>query len=342
MPLDEPVWWYDAPPDHVVARLLVPAGWIYGEITLRRMATTPRYRPPIPVICIGNFTAGGTGKTPLAITVRRMLHEMGANPMFLSRGYGGGTTGPHVVDVNVDTAASVGDEPLLLARHAPTVIARDRAEGARTAITAARADCIVMDDGLQNPAIAKDLTIAVVDGTRGLGNGRVIPAGPLRAPFQAQCQHVDLIAVSGTPTKRVQDQIADFKGPRLSAEVIPDGDLSWLRQRPVFAFAGIANPNRFFRLLEANGATLAATRTFADHHFYTVDDARTLMAAAETANAQLVTTEKDIVRFDPRDPEFAGLRKSARALPIQLALSKADQNCLRTALTKAMKTTIKA
>ena len=203
MSAEEPSWWYNREAA-LAQRLLDPVARIWAWSAVRRLRTGKPHRVGLPVVCVGNFTAGGTGKTPLALYLARALADRGERPAFLTRGYGGRLRGPHVVDTALDTAADVGDEPLLLARQALTVVARDRAKGA--ALIAglsglAPPTAIVMDDGLQNPGLAKDLSIAVVDARRGLGNGRVIPAGPLRAPLAAQLRIVDAI-VDQSPRHR--------------------------------------------------------------------------------------------------------------------------------------------
>ncbi len=238
----EPTWWY-APQPGWVGRLLEPAGSLWGQLAQRRFARQSAYRAAVPVICIGNFTAGGTGKTPLALEVAGMVHAMGLKPAFLSRGYGGRRRDPHWVDAARDRSADVGDEPLLLAAAHPTLVARDRAAGARAiAEGPVSADVIIMDDGLQNPGVAKDLTIAVVDGARGIGNGRVIPAGPLRAPLDFQLTLVDAVVVNrgladnvnggaggGTLASNFADRLRhDFEGPVLDACIAPSGATDWL------------------------------------------------------------------------------------------------------------------
>ncbi|MGE0857147.1 MAG: tetraacyldisaccharide 4'-kinase, partial [Hyphomicrobiaceae bacterium] len=199
MPLEEPSWWYEDETT-ATARMLMPLARLYARAALRRLDHAQPYRSRLPVICIGNFTAGGTGKTPLTLHVARHLVHLGEQPAILTRGYGGKVSGAHWIDADRDRADVTGDEPLLLARAAPTLISRDRRAGA-IAIEASGRDVsvIVMDDGLQNPALTKDLTIAIVDGTRGVGNGLVIPAGPLRAPLDRQLALADAILVNRPP-----------------------------------------------------------------------------------------------------------------------------------------------
>ncbi|CAN0401837.1 unnamed protein product, partial [Phaeothamnion confervicola] len=264
VPKAEPAWWY-GPPDSLPARLLQPAARLWGHTAARRMAQDSPYAPSLPVVCVGNFTAGGTGKTPLSILIATMLTARGERPAFLTRGYGGRISRPHVVNPGLDTAADVGDEPLLLARHGPVIVARNRRAGAQ-AIEAMSGisppTVIVMDDGLQNPALAKSLTIAVVDGRRGLGNGRVIPAGPLRAPIDLQLALAGAIVVNrprGVPDDEqhvVKSLRRTFAGPVLEATVEPAYTGPTLKGARVLALAGIANPARFTDLLAEMGAEL--------------------------------------------------------------------------------------
>jgi tetraacyldisaccharide 4'-kinase len=284
------------------------------------MQKPPSATSPLPVICIGNFTAGGTGKTPLALLVADRLMRRGLTPVFLTRGYGSRVRSPTLVDSVRHGAADVGDEALLLARAARVMVAPDRTAGARAIPEAQlKADLIIMDDGLQNPSLAKDLRIAVVDGARGFGNGLVIPAGPMRAPLNVQLAHTDIVVVNGRREDR--DPIAraiahQFSGPVLSAHQAPAGDFSWLTGTPVVAFAGIGNPQRFFKLLQQLGAHLVEERSFADHHAFTDGEAANLLAAAQRHGATLVTTEKDFVRLARASGARGELARSARPLAI--------------------------
>jgi tetraacyldisaccharide 4'-kinase len=276
------------------------------------------WRPDVPVLCVGNFTVGGSGKTPTAIAVAKLLAEAGHRPFFLSRGYGGALAGP--VRVDAQGAAAVGDEPLLLARTAPTIVARDRPAGARAAI-AAGADVIVMDDGWQNPSLAKDLTIAVLDGRRGLGNGRVFPAGPLRAPLETQLDHADALLVIGPPGLAAVPAITAAERrrlPRFAGDLAPDpATLARLAGARALAFAGIADPTKFFATVETCGIAVAARRGFPDHHRFAPDEIARLMAEADAQRLTLVTTEKDLARL-AGDPAARELAARAVALPVTL------------------------
>ncbi len=300
MPFREPGWWYRPEPG-LAARVLLPAAYVMGVAAERRMARAPEMASPMPVLCIGNFTAGGTGKTPLALFIAARLTALGRKPAFLTRGYGSRVRTPTLVERDRHTAADVGDEALLLTAAAPVMVSPDRAAGARSLAEAGLGvDVIVMDDGLQNPALGKDLTIAVVDGRRGFGNGCVIPAGPLRAPLPAQLHQTDVVVVNGRIEDRatIQGELAPaFSGPVLSACAQPVMDTDWLSGTRVVAFAGIGNPERFFGLLERAGAHVVAARRFADHHPFSDAEAAALLAEAARLNARIVTTEKDYVRL---------------------------------------------
>lgn len=295
-----------------LAPLLWPISAVYGALTLRRMAR-PGWRAPVPVISIGNFTAGGAGKTPTALALARALIDRGEQPAFITRGYGGTIAGPHRVDPAQDKARMTGDEPLLLARLAPTYVSRDRAAGARRAIEEG-ATCLLLDDALQNPAVQKDLSITVVDGSAGFGNGHVIPAGPLRAPFKAQLAHADLVLVIGEDRAGIAARIGGRK-PVLAARIIPDG--SHLAGTDIIAFCGIALPEKFQRSLEACGAHVLDRIDFADHHTFSDAEAAALLERAAKSGAKLVTTEKDHVRL-AGSPMLEKLAAASLTLPIRL------------------------
>ncbi len=344
MPVREPHWWYDDHPGPMV-RALTPLTRVWGWLATRRLSRPPTYRSTLPVICVGNFTAGGTGKTPLVAHLVHLLQARGERPAVLTRGYGGRRHGPHRVVSGLDTAVDVGDEPLLLARRAPVVVARDRAGGAR-AIEAdsglAPATVILMDDGLQNPSLAKDLVIAVVDGRRGTGNGQVMPGGPLRAPLEMQLGLADAIVLNmpRTPRNDVQSRVAvgfrnTFQGPVLEAMVEPAGDATGLSGERVLALSGIANPGRFHTLLTELGATIVERIEFPDHHPFSDADARAIMAKADLVQARIVTTEKDFVRLVGGKGAIGALAERAFPVPIRLAFASRDAMRLE-ALVEAM------
>ncbi len=315
----EPAFWWR--PAGLEARLLAPLAAVYGAVASARFRQRG-YRARTPVICIGNPTVGGAGKTPMAIAVTRMLIAAGAKPMLLSRGYGGEMPGPVLVDPSRHRAAEVGDEALLLARTATTIIARDRAKGAEAAL-AAGAGVIVMDDGFQNPSLTKDFSILVLDARRGLGNGRVIPAGPLRAPIEIQLERAHALVIVGPPEGELNVEArARVRGiPVFRARLEPDpGVVATHRGSRVLAFAGIGDPEKFFATLAGAGVAIAATRSFPDHHRYSREEARALLQAAEREHLSLMTTEKDLARMQG-DVDAAELAGRARALPVVLVFN---------------------
>ncbi len=314
-----PAFW-SAPPG-LLARLLSPLGWLYGRITAARMSRIGA-RIDVPVICVGNFTAGGAGKTPTAAWIAGWAHREGLRPVILSRGYGGRLPGPIVVDPARHGAADCGDEPLLLARVAPVVVSADRLAGARLAATLG--DVVIMDDGMQNPAVAKQATIAVVDGGAGVGNGRCLPAGPLRAPLAAQLPHASAVLIIGTGAEgeHVAEAARAAGKPVLRGELAPDAAATaHLSGRPLLAFAGIGRPEKFFKTLRAAGLDVRATRSFADHHPFTPAEAQALAAEATAAGLTLVATEKDAMRW----PAAGGVLD---VLPVGLAIAPADEAAL--------------
>lgn len=324
MPHKTPSWWYRKP-GGIAGALFLPAA-IYGRVAGSRMARDAGHRSKLPVICVGNFTAGGGGKTPTAIAIATLLKAMGKRPAFLTRGYGGTAKG--VVRVAGHEAHAVGDEPLLLAAVAPTFVSADRIAGAE-AIEETDADVIVMDDGFQNPALAKDLSLIVVDAASGLGNGRVMPAGPLRAPLDTQMPRTDALLVIGDG-KKADRLVAAFETagkPVLRAKVTPNCDARWLAVLPVIGFAGIARPNKFFATLKSNGARLIESHSFRDHHRFTEKNARALLKKADEKKAMLVTTEKDWARIPDEDEDSAltELKNRSRPFPILVTFEDDEQ-----------------
>jgi tetraacyldisaccharide 4'-kinase len=277
---------------------LTPLGTIYGLIASARMQRRG-VDVGIPVLCVGNYHAGGAGKTPTVLMLTRLLRDLGETPVVLSRGYGGRSQGPIKVDRSRDTAADVGDEALMLALTVPVVVARDRVGGAALARSQG-ATVIVMDDGFQNPAIGKDSSFIVIDSDRGLGNGCVFPAGPLRAPLKPQLDRTDALIVVGigTAAVAVAAAVAARGNPVLSAQLKPDASsIEALGGKRALAFAGIGDPGRFFRSLRGAGIDVVRERIFADHHPFSPTEIEALVAEARGDGLTLVTTEKDLVRL---------------------------------------------
>ncbi|MFN3351009.1 tetraacyldisaccharide 4'-kinase [Pseudorhodoplanes sp.] len=316
----EPDFWWRPP--GVAARLLAPVGFLYGAIAAWRMRRRG-HRGGIPVICIGNFTLGGTGKTPTAIAVAKLLAARGERPVFLTRGYGGRLAGPVTVDPSRHRAADVGDEPLLLARHGPTVVSRDRSAGADFAKTAG-ATVIVMDDGLQNPSLHKDVSIAVVDARRGLGNACVFPAGPLRAPLAPQLACVQAVVLIGEGASPVTELARKHGLPLMRARLAPADSVKVLQGRRVLAFAGIGDPEKFFATLAAAGIDAPVREGFPDHHVYTDSEAEHILARCAAEHLTPVTTEKDLARLAGRDGACGRLAAAAQAIPVSLVVEQAQ------------------
>jgi tetraacyldisaccharide 4'-kinase len=259
-------------------------------------------RAEVPVICVGNLTAGGAGKTPTVMMVAEALTGKGERPFIVSRGYGGGVAGPLSVDPTRHAASDCGDEPLLLARRFPVIVARDRRAGVRLAASKG-ASVAILDDGLQNGALAKDFTLAVVDAGFGVGNGFCVPAGPLRAPVPRQLPHVDAVFLlgAGDAGRPVAAAAAAAGRPAFSGRLEPNAEhIAALRGRKLLAFAGIGRPDKFFETLRTEGLQVDGTRSFADHHPYTEELAETLAREGEAAGLTLVTTEKDLMRWPAR------------------------------------------
>lgn len=317
----EPRFWQHARSGHVSVfpSLLAPAAWLWGAAgRLRRHYATPE-QASVPIICIGNLSAGGTGKTPLALTLAERLIKSGEIVHFLTRGYGGREHGPLRVDPARDTAVDVGDEPLLLAAVAPTWVSVDRAEGAAAAARAG-ARLIIMDDGFQNPSLVKDLSLLVVDAHAGLGNGRLIPAGPLRERV------ADALARTGAVVIVGRGHAADGLAARARNRALPVFR-AILRARPapefdglpVLAFAGIGRPEKFYATLRELHADIVATQDFPDHHMFSESDAQSLLVRARDLKATLVTTEKDRVRLlhAPEGSARARLRDAVKTVSIR-------------------------
>ncbi|MEM8879357.1 MAG: tetraacyldisaccharide 4'-kinase [Pseudomonadota bacterium] len=315
-------------PPGLTAALLAPLGWLYGIGTARRIAKGPRERLGIPIICVGNLTAGGTGKTPTVMALADRLSDHGAQ--ILSRGYGGALTGPVQVDAARHSAADVGDEPLLLSAFAPVWVAKDRHAGALAARDAG-AKVLILDDGFQDARLAYDLSIVVVDAGRGFGNGRIIPAGPLREPVMRGLARADAILSIGS--EAAQSRFAEryraaLPIPHLtgSLDTLPTG--LPLSGAPVVAVAGIGDPEKFFATVRGTGAKIVQSIALADHQELSRPLMTRLLRDATEAGAILLTTEKDAVRL-PRE-----FRASVTTLPVRLSFD--DPAKLQTLLARLL------
>jgi tetraacyldisaccharide 4'-kinase len=292
----EPAFWYR--PSSWKSHLLRPLGALYGAIAARRLQRTG-FDAGIPVLCVGNYHLGGAGKTPTVLALAGILRELGETPVVLSRGYGGRLRGPVMVDPARHDAADVGDEPLMMGARLSVAVARNRVDGVALA-RSRRASIILMDDGFQNPAITKDASLIVIDGARGIGNGKVFPAGPLRAPLRPQLARTDALVVigQGTGSDAVAAEIAARGGQVFAAHLKPDASsLARLAGKRVLAFAGIGDPGRFFRTLRSNGIEVSQERAFADHHPFSAQEIDMLITDAKRDGLTLVTTEKDLARL---------------------------------------------
>jgi tetraacyldisaccharide 4'-kinase len=294
--MHEPAFWYRPP--SLMSLLLSPLAAVYGAVAGRRLQRKG-FEAGVPVICVGNYHAGGAGKTPTVRALVNILRDLGEAPVVLSRGYGGRLRGPVMVDPEHHLASDVGDEPLMLAQTVPVAVARERIDGLALAKSQG-ASVIVMDDGFQNPAIAKDVALIVIDAYRGLGNTRVFPAGPLRAPLSPQIDRTDALIVigEGRAADAAAARVVAQGKPVLAARLKADAAVvSSLRGRRVLAFAGIGDPDRFFRMLGACGVEVVSRRAFADHHPFTQGEIEPLLAEAKSNGLIVVTTEKDLVRL---------------------------------------------
>ena len=275
-----------------ISKLLTPLGYIYGALTGLRIKLKKSKKAEIPVICIGNITAGGTGKTPVSISVAKLLSGEMFHPYFVSRGYGGKLQNV-IVNNKKHTAHDVGDEPLLLSAQAPVVVNADRYKAAQTA-TEQGADVVIMDDGFQNPGLHKDLSFLVFDGHYGIGNGKIIPAGPLRETLENGIKRADAVIILGKDKHNLAQRcgLPVFFGHTEAAQTT-------INNQDVIAFAGIGHPQKFYHTLKQQGFNVVKTIDFPDHHFYTREDLDAIVKEAQKLNAQIYTTGKDFVKIPP-------------------------------------------
>ncbi|MGE4064580.1 MAG: tetraacyldisaccharide 4'-kinase [Rhodospirillaceae bacterium] len=283
--------------DNPLARFLEPFGQIAGSITARRALRPPSVRAGMPVICVGNLTTGGTGKTPVVSSIVRRLQTRGKTPAVITRGYGGQLKGPVRVDPRIHTFEAVGDEALLHARNGATWVSRDRSKAAGPAV-ADGADVLVMDDGHQHASLAKDLSLIVIDGRTGFGNGRLFPAGPLREPIRSGLARAQAAVVMGEDRLGLAVELSRVL-PVLRAHFVPGPERARLAGERVVAFAGIGDPEKFYHSLVEVGARVSAFHPFDDHYAFDVTDIQPILDEAYSIGAVPVTTEKDAVRLAP-------------------------------------------
>ncbi len=309
MPLKTPKFWYA--PKGLKSLALTPLSWFYqlGGVIYQKLNNVKTYKATIPVICVGNAVAGGSGKTPTAIALLKTIkeNELAQKPVFLLRGYGGTFNQATIVDTNKHSAEEVGDEAMMLVQHTATIVSPNRADGAKLAEENG-ADLILMDDGLQNKSLHKDVSFLVVDGISKFGNNKLIPAGPLREPIRKIMQRIDAVIYIGGPLHSDK--------PVFQVTLAPTSKLD--TSKNYIAFAGIGRPEKFKVTLEGLGANIIEWHSFADHHAYTAQEIEALKQFAKEKNAQLITTEKDYSRLNIE------MRDNIATLPIAISFNEED------------------
>jgi len=306
---------------------LLPLSWIWRGITAARLAWIKPEKAQLPVICIGNISVGGTGKTPFTAYLCQLLGSYGYSACILTRGYGGKQKGPLIADSNTHSAADIGDEALMLSQNNIVCISHDRVAGARFIAANLPSDVIIMDDGMQNPWLKKDITLAVFDGAVGLGNGQILPSGPLRQSLKSALPSIDIAVINGSDKTGLKQSLPQ-KLTCLSSRLLPNPETAdEIKQRSLLGFAGIGRPQGFFDTLEECGATLVKTLPFADHHPYSEADLTRLHLEATQLGAELITTQKDWVRLPPE------WRERILVLDVSLMLEDEDAKKLMQTLT---------
>ncbi|MEM9277034.1 MAG: tetraacyldisaccharide 4'-kinase [Pseudomonadota bacterium] len=341
MALDEapPFWWQDI---SWQAWLLSPISFVYGRAAGKRMDFAASASVDVPVICVGNFIVGGAGKTPTVELLSKFVRTRGMRPGILTRGHGGAITAATVVKRDHHNAHDVGDEALLHAAHAITVVSADRPSGAAMLVKHG-CDVILMDDGFQNPSLEKDFSLVVVDAKRGLGNGFTMPSGPMRVPFRHQLLYADTVIVIGDGKRgdNVIRQCARAGKPILKAAIKAKGKLL---PHTYFAYAGIADPSKFFDTLSSLGTDVKGTQAFGDHHFFRDEECADLMAQAKRMNARLLTTAKDAARLKGMGQAQEKLLEASDVLNVELQTEDASliENILDIAIENATQRRLKS
>ncbi len=295
-----PAFWYRAANSKtpLIERILTPVSWLYRLGYIYHQTTNSAQKADLPILCIGNINAGGTGKTPTALALKDLIttHKIADKPYYLLRGFGGGERGPLLVDPSNHTSWDTGDEALELAAQAPTIVSADRIEGTKLA-TEQGADLVIMDDGLQNPTIHKDVSLVVINGEMGFGNKKLFPAGPLREPLRKGLARADAFILIGEDKRSLSSILPEGK-PVFSANLAPDTKNAPDPKQRYIAFAGLGYPQKFFNFLrDQAGLNLVECVKFSDHYPYADHDLERLKALAQEKNAQLITTQKDYMRL---------------------------------------------
>ena len=318
-----PAFWY-SDRRTIAGMVLSPLGWLYGAGGRFRGLVTNSWKAKLPVICIGNFVAGGAGKTPVALAIASLLERQHRSIGFLTRGYGGALSGPVSVMADSHSSSDVGDEALLLACKCPTIVARDRRIGAEK-LSNMDVDTIVMDDGFQNPSLHKDLSFIVIDHRQGIGNSRIIPAGPLRAPLKDQIvkAHGFIIIGGELVDQNLKKHLRKSGKPIFTAHLKPAGNAPDLADKKVIAFTGIGMPDKFFATLEKAGAEIIERIRFPDHHPFSQSDAKWLLDLQnDNDGCLLVTTAKDHIRLKGTHDDCARLYQSSLSYGVELVFDQ--------------------